>query len=78
MLLFYSDLHGAPLFNHNTNKMKKITIVIMALLFNMAFYSCTPQALTDETQSEHLQKTGGHDGDTGEEEEDPSPQPTKG
>lgn len=43
----------------------------MALLFNMAFYSCTPQALTDETQSEHLQKSGGDDGDTGEEEEDP-------
>lgn len=57
----------------NKNKMKKISVLVLTVFLNLAFFSCTPQTLSDnDTTAEEIEASGGEDdGQTPEEEEDP-------
>ena len=51
--------------------MKKFSVLMLTVFLSTAFYSCTPQALTSETE---VQATGGDDDHTpvGDDDDDES------
>jgi len=56
----------------NKNKMKKISVLVLTVFLNLAFFSCTPQALSNnDTAAEEIEASGGEE-QTSDEEEDPS------
>lgn len=52
--------------------MKKISVLLFTVFLTIASFSCAPQTLDDEAISENIEATGGDDGQTPHEEEDPS------
>lgn len=56
----------------NKNKMKKISVLVLTVFLNVALFSCTPQALSNnDTNAVEIEASGGEE-QTPAEEEDPS------